>query len=483
MNYAALVVPDFSLHAVRRSDASLAGRPLGIVAGEGRTAIVRSVSPEATGVEPGLAVTLAMARCPALVLRPRDPAAETEAGCMVIAAALTLSPRVEHTGAGWCTVDLQGADEARTLVTLRLRLGELAAVGIPVRAGIAGTPLLAALAARSTETVCVVRAAAEFLRPLPLAWAEPTAAHAEILAGWGVRTLGDLTALPKGEVGQRLGPAGAALWERAAGETTRPLKLVEPKKSFAAAWAYDPPVESLEPLLFLLRRYAERVALELRAAGFVAEKLALTLLLEDETDHRREFRLPEPGADVDGWQRILHAHLETLKTAARVIGVRLVATPARPPEKQDGLFETGLRDPAVFWESLARVGALVGDDRVGTPVVAATHRADAFVLTKPAEAVPEPESAPVHAARGLVLRRFRPAWRVRVHCDGARPVEIVGGQLGGDVCAASGPWRSEGEWWTAAAWAVELWQVELAAGGLYQLARTADGWCVEGVFD
>jgi protein ImuB len=359
----------------------------------------------------------------------------------------------------------------------------LAAVGIPVRAGIAGTPLLAALAARSTETVCVVRAAAEFLRPLPLAWAEPTAAHAEVLAGWGVRTLGDLTALPKGEVGQRLGPAGAALWERAAGETTRPLKLVEPKKSFAAAWAYDPPVESLEPLLFLLRRYAERVALELRAAGFVAEKLALTLLLEDETDHRREFRLPEPGADVDGWQRILHAHLETLKTAARVVGVRLVATPARPPEKQDGLFETGLRDPAVFWESLARVGALVGDDRVGTPVVAATHRPDTFALTKPAEAVPEPEAAPVHAARGLVLRRFRPAWPVHVHCDGARPVEIVCGQIGGDVCAASGPWRSEGEWWTAAAWAVELWQVELAAGGLYQLARTANGWCVEGVFD
>jgi hypothetical protein len=62
-------------------------------------------------------------------------------------------------------------------------------------------------------------------------------------------------------------------------------------------------------------------------------------------------------------------------------------------------------------------------------------------------------------------------------------VEIVGGQLGGDVCAASGPWRSEGEWGTATAWAVELWQVELAAGGLYQLARTANGWCVEGVFD
>jgi len=482
MNYAALIVPDFSLHALRRSDATLAGRPCGLVVGEGKNARVQEVSAEAAGVEPGLAVTLAMARCPGIVLRPRVPAAETEADGLLLAAAFTLSPRVEPTGAGWCTVDLRGADAGRTPEVVRRRLLELAAAGLPARAGIAATPLLAAYAARRAEPLLVV-SAAEFLRPLPLALAEPTAGQAEILAGWGVRTLGDLTALPKGEIGQRLGPAGAALWERAAGETTRPLRLVEPAKSFAAAWTYDPPVESLEPLLFLLRRYAERVAWELRAAGQVAEKLALTLQLEDETDHRREFRLPEPGADVEGWQRIFHAHLETLRTKARVVGVRLVATPTRPPQKQDGLFETGLRDPAAFWESLARVGALVGDDRVGTPVAADTHRPDAFALAKPAEVVPAPAAPPVHPARGPVLRRFRPAWPVRVRCEAARPVEVAGGQLCGGVRAASGPWRCEGGWWTAAAWAGEHWQVELAEGGLYQLAHTADGWCVEGIFD
>lgn len=483
MSYAVLRVPDFSLHALRRGDAALTGRPVAWVAGEGRHAVVQEASPEATEVTPGLAVTLALARCPGLLVRPRDPAAESEVTGMVLAAGFTLAPRVELTAAGWCTVDLQGADPAATRAALRERLRELAAAAVPARGGIAATPWLAGQAARAAETWREVVDAGAFLRPLPLAWAEPTKGQAEILAGWGVRTLGDLTALPKAEVGLRLGTAGAALWERAAGETTRPLRLVEPAKSFAAAWAYDPPVEALEPLLFRLQRYAERLAIELRGAGCVAERLALTLLLEDETDHRREFRLPEPGADVAGWMRIMHAHLETLKTVARVVGVRLVATPTRPPQKQDGLFETGLRDPAAFWENLARVGALVGDDRVGTPVVAETHRPDAFTLVKPADVVAPPEAPPFHATRGLALRRFRPAWPVSVACDGARPTELAGPGLRGGVRAASGPWRSAGDWWTDGAWAVEHWEVELNEGGLYQLAHTAEGWRVEGIFD
>ena len=85
---------------------------------------------------------------------------------------------------------------------------------------------------------------------------------------------------------------------------------------------------------------------------------------------------------------MLHAHLDTVRTASRVAGVRLVASPARPPARQQGLFDTGLRDPASFWENLARVAAIVGDERVGTPVPGDTHRPDAFSMERPAEAVP-----------------------------------------------------------------------------------------------
>src|ERR1035438_4688855 len=273
-----------------RTVQAIRGRAVALVAGDGRKARVAEVSPEARAVAPGLAAALAMSRCPGIILRQRDPAAEVEAHRLLLAAAFTLAPRVESTRGGCCTVDLQGADPARTQAAMRLLAAELAAAGLPARIGAGPTPLLASYAARCADPVLVVRDPAAFLAPLPLAFADPSPGQDEILRGWGIGTLGGLTALPKAEVGRRLGAEGVLLWERAAGEAARVLRLVEPARSFAAEWAYEPPVESTEPLLFKLRRFAERVALELRGAGFVAEGLSLTLLLEDGTDHRREFR-------------------------------------------------------------------------------------------------------------------------------------------------------------------------------------------------
>ena len=485
MSYAVLCVPDFALHALRRSDPGLCGRAVALVAGEGRKARVTEASPEARGVAPGLAATLAMSRCPGIVLQParsrgggRGPQAPPRRGVHALRRASS------RRRAGCCTVDLQGADPARTEALMRLRAAELARGGA---AGCGSAPGRRRFSprtprgARSPSSSSATRGAS--WRRCPFSFAEPTPGQEEILRGWGIGTLGALTALPKAEVGRRLGAEGVLLWERAAGETARVLRLVEPARSFAAEWAYEPPVESIEPLFFKLRRFAERIALELRGAGFVAEKLSLTLLLEDETDHRREFRLPEPGADVEGWLRVLDAHLGTVRTDARVAGVRLVAAPARPPEKQDGLFDTGLRDPASFWENIARIAAIVGDDRVGTPAPADTHRPDAFAMERPAEAVAPAAGAPVHPPCGPALRRFRPPWPVRVACDAGSPARLEGGRLEGRVRAALGPWRSAGDWWKPGAWAVETWQVELARGGVYQLARTDGGWCVEGMLD
>ncbi len=482
MNFAAIRVPQFALLAVQRSEPALAGRPVALIAGEGRKAVVTEFSQEAMHLTPGLAAPLATARCPGLQLRERDAVAETETQRILIAAAFALSPRVESTGPGCCTIDLQGANPGQTEASMRRQVLELQQMGVPVQIGAGETPLLARYAAQCAEPILIVRVRADFLRPLPLAMAEPTPKQTEILHGWGIKTLGGLTALAKGEIGNRLGPTGVALWERANGDSPPVLRLTEPARTFAAEWNYDPPVESIEPLLFKMRRYAERLAIELRSAGLVAEALALTLLLEDETDYRRDFRLPEPGADLDMWLRVLQTHLDTVRLAERVIGVRLVATPARPEQRQDGLFDTGLTDPNSFWENLARLAALVGDDRVGTPVALDNHAPDAFRLERPAVNVPAPEPDPIHPARGGLLRRFRPALPARVECNASGPLTLDG-VVRGDIRASKGPYMLRGDWWKPGTWAVETWHVELAGGGLYQITRTTDGWWIDGVLD
>lgn len=482
MNFAALWVSNFALLAVQRNEPALAGRPVVLITGEGRKAVVAEASPEAWRVTLGLAVPLATARCPGLQMRERDPAAEMEAQRLLLAAAFMLSPRVESTARGCCTVDLQGADAARTEAEMHRQVLELRQLGLPVRIGAGETPLLARYAAQRAEPVLIVRQRADFLQPLPLAFAEPTPKQAAVLQGWGIKTLGELTALPKAEVGSRLGPDGIALWERANGDAPPVLRLAEPFRTFVAEWTYEPPVESVEPLLFKLKRFAERIALELRSAGFVAEALSLTLLLEDETNYYRRFRLPEPAADVDSWLRVLQIHLDTLRLKERVIGVRIAATPARPEQCQDGLFDTGLTDPNSFWENLARLSALVGDDRVGTPVLLDSHAPDAFRLERPAVTVPAPEVPPVHPPRGGVLRRFRPPLPARVLCADAMPVALEGA-VRGDIRASLGPHLLRGDWWKPGSWAVETWQVELAGGGLYQLTRNAEGWWIDGVLD
>ena len=500
LRYAVIRGENFALQALRRGDPALAGQPLAWTTRAGREEVIAEVSAEAAGIAPGLPVELALARCPGLLLRARDPAQEVEAQRMLLAAAFALSPCVESTAAGCATIDLQGADAERLPGALRRQAAELAGLGLPVRMGVGATPWLASLASRALasssslvcpagsacppylDPVCIVEDIKAFLAPLPLAWAEPTPAQAELLVRWGLRTFGELTAIPSAEISRRWGAEGEAIWARAAGETLRVLRPVAPARTFAAAWDYDPPVESVEPLLFRLRRFAERIALELRGAGLVAERLALTLRLEDDAEHRREFRLPEPSGDVESWLRVLHSHLETVRTAARVAGVRLVATPARPALKQDGLFDTGLADPHAFWENLARLGALVGSERVGTPVAGASHRPDTFTLEKPVESIPPAEPPPVHPPRGLTLRRFRPAYPVLVATCSGRPTALAE-PFPGEVCAARGPWRLSGEWWQPGSWEVEIWQVGLAGGGIYQLAQGEGGWRVEGVLD
>ena len=488
--FAVLHIADFPLHAVLRSGPFDPARPAALFDGNGKKSRVTAANAagRAAGVVPGITAPQAVARCAALAIHAPRPAAESEARALVLATALNLAPVVEDTAPGVATADLRGADPARVDAAARAAAAYLGAAGLPAAAGVARTPFLALLAAESSAPGAVTRVDDEtaFLAPLPIEAAAPPPALVPVLAAWGVRTLGALHTLPRADLTARLGAEGLALAGRARGDEPRPLRAHPPPRDFTATHDLEEPVATLEPLLFLLRRFTERLALELRAVRLAAAGLTLTLRLEEGPGHARTFRLPGPTADPDILLRALHTHLESLRTDAAITGLRLDVEPARPLERQPGLFETGLRDPHGFTDTLARVSALVGAGHVGTPQPADTHRPDSTVLAPPAPVVPPPEPEPPHAPWGPPLRRFRPPLPARLEfaAGDRRPSYVWTERFAGEVAAVRGPWCASGGWWQAdLAWSRTEWDIALAGGGLYRLLRADDAWFIEGEYD
>ena len=483
--FAVLHLADAALQAVLRTTPHSLDDPVALIdATKGAVVLACTTVARLVGVEPGQTPAHALARCPTLLILPANAAASAELQAALLATAFSLSPAVEMTAPGVCTLDLGGVAEREREPMLRRALGQLAALGLCGTAGLGPTPLLALYAARRAEPFLAVGAAKDFLAPLLLATADPPADLGDILARWGVRTLGDLTALPKAALAQRLGPEGVALWERAAGESTRPLTFAVPAREFAAGMDFEEPMETLEPALFILRRFVDRLALELQTAGLAAEEITLTLGLEDDSALPRTIRLPEPAAQADTLFRTLQTYLETVRTSAALTSVRLVLTPVRAAGRQRDIFDGALRDPYSFAETLARISALVGPDRVGTPQLENTRRPDAFQLGPPLPVLPRELRASIHPPQGLPLRRFRPPHPATVELAGLSPAFVWTAAFHGRVIRLAGPWHAAGGWWQRDhGWQREEWDVELEPAGLYRLVHTPDGWFVEGEYD
>src|SRR5213595_4006535 len=212
-----------------------------------------------------------------------------------------------------------------------------------------------------------------------------------ILHKWGIHTLGQLAALDKEQLGARLGPEAIRMWERANGRSSRLLKLIRPPESFQESFEFEREIETAEPLLFMLRRFLQQLVLRLDALYLVAKELTLRITFAnppavrrdgsaaaDKQIYERVFKIPQPTNDVDLLFRMLHTHLDNFKSEYPIIAVSLETQPTKPPKQQFGLFETTLRNPHQLSETLARLTALLGADRVGTPILEETHRPDVF---------------------------------------------------------------------------------------------------------
>jgi protein ImuB len=488
--FAVIHLPRFALQAALRHEPELWPRPVALVDPALATPRVFELTDAASvaGIELGQTPTQALARCREVVIRHRSPKQEAAATQAMLQCAESFSPNLEATAPGLCTLDLRGlvslkdADPpALAAWTARLR-DSLARLNLQARIGLGPTPNVARHAARWTETIQIVGDAREFITTLPVVALAPSSDVEQILHKWGIRTVGELLALGQDALAERLGLEAFALFAAASDTSLRPLKLVRPEDRFEESFDFEQPVETLEPLLFLLRRFVDQLGRRLESTGFVAETLTLRLRLESGERMERPLRVPQPTRDSEVLFRMVRTHLETARTESAIVTVTLTAEPTRPQQKQFGLFEAALRDPQQFQETLARLSALLGAERVGTPILEDSHRPDVVKLVPP-----DFEGAPValrgaNALAATPIRRLRPPLAARVEGTAA-PVSIQCALANGRLQMAVGPWRASGHWWEPAAWERDEWDVVTRDGKVLRLVRQADGWFVEGILD
>ncbi len=311
----------------------------------------------------------------------------------------------------------------------------------------------------------------------------------EILRKWGIHTLGQFAALNREDLGARLGSEAVRLWECANGKTTRLLKLVQPPESFAESFEFENEIETAEPLLFMLRRFLQQLAVRLSAIYLVARELTLLITFANKQHYERVFKIPQPTNDVDLLFRMLQTHLENFKSEYPIIAVALDAQPVKPASQQFGLFETALRDPNQLAETLARLTGLLGTDRVGTPVLEETHRPDAFRMElfvwSPSRTgtIAADTAASTEEKRRVALRRFRPAVPASVFSSENSPVHIRSTNVTGKIADQRGPYFASGNWWDEKSWKRAEWDLQLEDGVVVRCHQSEEQWEVDGVYD
>jgi protein ImuB len=489
---ACFFVPMFPLAARLRSEPELLNEALAIVEGSGNAAHVVAATRRARtkGIRPGLSLAQARSILPRLIARGRDSECERTAQEALFEVSETFSPRVEDAGEGVVYIDIDGVmrhydDE---LHLAKSAMHAASKIGLPARVGIAASKLAARVAAELPKSPVIVEAGQEsdFLAPLPLTRLSPQIDAASTLRRWGLTLIGQLANLPEAEVASRLGELGRELHYAARGIDPRPLIPRPLPPDFREGMELEWPLVALEPFLFIAHSALDRLAKRMELQGFACKRMELTMNLDPDGYAARAIELPAPTRDVKTMLTLLRLDLEKTPPGAPVTGFTVIAHPDRPRRAQLSLFGPAALSPEKLATTVARLVAMLGEDRVGMALATDGHLPERFGITGYAPPPPPDKRLEPKKSRGLLaVRVFRPPMPVEVLMRGTE-ITSVRGQ--GDVCGAvrtySGPWRIESDWWTETPAAREYWDVELDGGAVYRLYQSESSeWFVDARYE
>ncbi|MAG30705.1 MAG: hypothetical protein CL908_07430 [Deltaproteobacteria bacterium] len=541
MRIACLLVPDLPLYAALRAEPDLNGQPLVITSGPGNRTEIVAASREALrqGVRMGQTLPQARAVCPEIEMRIASPVLERAAREAMLDVALSLAPRGEcaartsgvFAAEGAVYADASGTEalhgsEARFASIMHARAERTGIRGV---VALASSRSLARLAARqlaylsttpatghasreqhTTESTRILPAGREpdFLAPLPIDLLDPDDRTAQALTRFGIHRIGDLLRLSRRDLAARLGPDLLELIARARGEEIEP-PLAEPRTtSLEEGLDLEAPIEHLEPLAFVFRGLISRLVERLTLRSLGCAQLHWTLQLVSGVKLSRRTGVASPTVDERVLLRLLRLAIESNPPPEAVEGVTLACEGTSPRHEQLDLFLPRGPGPSELDQTLAELGALCGNDRVGRPEIVDDHRPDAFVLSpfrlaeprgperkSPTTVLDEAQAldsrSEQHRRRGppgprLTLRALRPPLRAQVRLEDGHPIFLRSPVSRGKIVTAAGPWRTTGYWWSESThFAVDHYDVQVRDGSVLRLCFDwrSKRWQVDGVYD
>ena len=475
--YACVYVPEFPAQARLRLRPELASTPVVILAGDPPWEEVCSINAHASR----LGVTQGMMRAEldsfaGLSILRRSEQEEHSARAALLEAAGAFTPRIEvnlSTATSFAMVlDLAGTRRlfgpaSKAMRSIQhafsaLRFFTKLAASVNFHAAICAAPL-----ARNIPVILQAGREREYLSSLPLAALPLTPSQSETLALWGLHSIGDLAALPEIELIVRLGPEGKRLRLLARGEHPHLMVPEESAYRLEEYLDFDAPVELLESLLFVLGPMLDQLLTRAQNRAYALASVTVKLGLDGGQKYERTVKPALPVLQRDVLLKLLHLDLQAHPPCAGVVSLFLHAEPGDRSRVQLGLFSPQLPEPLRLDVTLARIAALVGEDRVGRAKLRDTHRSDGFTMQRFAvsgSGFSEPKRS-TEAQQVTAIRRCRPPVLLSVQQQGANleAFSIHGKRY--IVREAYGPWRKSGDWWSAEVWSREEWDVYATSTG------------------
>ena len=491
----------------------------------------------ALGLGPGQRATDVMAAHADLAVAYADPAAEAVSLKRLAAWARRWSPHVRADGADGIALDTTGCDhlhggERAMLADMRARL---AGLGVTARLAVApshaAAHALARHAADAEPVVAKPRDVTAALAPLPVAALRIDPESALLLARLGLRTIGQLAAIPRpalkkrfsarrrrdprdetwedylGRATDRSGDVLARL-DEALGRAARPLDPEREEPRPRVAVGLTEAVMETDAVLASLRAPVEALCADLERCGRGARTVLIEAFRTDGGRSETTLRLSRPTRDARHVMRLLVDRLEGWRAEFGYDALAVEALQHEPvaADQHDVETRSDAPDPHAL---IDRLRARLGGAAVLAPRPLASHWPERAEDWLPAgegagsikTLAPAGADGPVAWTDGgasppprpeRLLDHPEPVAVIHAVPDGP-PARFTWRRVAHDVAAAAGPERIAPEWWRerAGARSRDYWRVETREGRrlwLYREGFEGDErigpprWFVHGLF-